>query len=126
MAQSKLAFANVNTTFIILALFGAIVLVTIWWECRRHRKMQTLYIDVPYGRPVDWTISPSIERVLEHELNLRTVKFICNSGAGLSDGDLYAIELRDDDSDVLFYLRTGIKPFPVRPSIAAYREIRGR
>lgn len=86
-------------------------------------KSPKLYIDVPANRPINWSISKSHERVLEHELNLRKVKFICNNLSNLCKGDLFEVDIGDEDH-VVFYLRTGIKVFEETPEIASYRALR--
>jgi hypothetical protein len=89
------------------------------------RKKPMLYIDVPYDRKTNWSLGKDIERVLEIELNVNRVKFICNDLAKISKGDLYEVAFGNEDP-LVFYLRTGLKPFPETQAIAAYRQQRRR
>lgn len=72
--------------------------------------MHRLYLDIPAEFQYDWSISNNCNTCLQYMLGLKHVKFICNRNGGISSGDLYEVELLDDEIDVTFYLRTGFKP----------------
>lgn len=84
--------------------------------------MPRLYIDLPWDRKHNWSISKNVEEVVRHEFDLKTCDFICNSMAKVSSGDLYEVTLQDHEDIAVFYLRTGVKLISETEAILAYRE----
>lgn len=71
--------------------------------------MHTFYIDVPYDYKYNWSISSNSEIVLKETTGALSVKFICNNGGLISEGDCYLVRLTDEQEVLVFLLKTGFK-----------------
>lgn len=77
--------------------------------------MTKFYIDVPNSYHYDWSVARCANEVICKNTNAKTVTFICNHGAYLSNGDIYYVELFDDDCKDFYILRTGFRIIPETP-----------
>lgn len=75
-----------------------------------------IYIDVPYSFELDWNLIPKSQQqhamAAEHVMTVVTgypTKFIYNSGAELSEGDLYKVILNSKEEETFCLLKTGFK-----------------
>ena len=80
--------------------------------------MHTFYIDVPADFDYPWHLcpytdptgerheatGPEILRVMYPEVK---IKFICNSYANLSVGDVHQIDVENESDEIFFLLKTG-------------------
>ncbi len=62
-----------------------------------------LYIDVPSSYPYNWELNDDAPTSLSRELGYNII-FVCNSGAQISRGDVYAVVFKDDAEAVWFSL----------------------
>lgn len=86
--------------------------------------MKSFYIDVPYGFNYDFNGCDRAETALCKMTHAKKTTFICNSIAKLSLGDLYRVELFNDDCEEFYILRTGFKKIPPSEKIKYYTERR--
>jgi len=84
--------------------------------------MKPFFIDVSDNYRYDWSLSGECEEVVRIASNAKKALFVCNSHAGLTSGDLYYIELFDNDCEDFYILRTGFKK--VQPSEEVMRKAR--
>lgn len=80
---------------------------------------QVVYIDVPSDYRYDWNFSASSERCLFKDLGYG-VEFVCNYGAQISKGDVYAVLLKDAKDEIFFRLKN---KFDIIPTNVAERWI---
>lgn len=75
-----------------------------------------IYIDVPHSFNLDWDLISAPERQSAHAaahvmtaVNGHTTTFIRNSGAKLSNGDLYKVSFNKQEDETFFILKTPFK-----------------
>jgi hypothetical protein len=75
-----------------------------------------VYIDVPHEFELDWELIPLAQRpalhAAEHVMTVVTgypTKFIRNSGAKLSQGDVYKVSFKKQEDETFFILKTPFK-----------------
>jgi hypothetical protein len=60
--------------------------------------VKSVYLDIDHSKyELDWKYGAKCETVLEKMLPIHKVEFIRNSGARLSDGDLYRVTDTEDN-----------------------------
>jgi hypothetical protein len=65
-----------------------------------------IYIDVPHSYKYDFSLNESCEKVVQRQEGIKgTLKFMVNSGAGLSSGDLLELTFDEPQSegDIMFF-----------------------
>lgn len=68
-----------------------------------------VYVDVAHGYKYRWDLSTEADVALSRELGFHFI-FICNSGANISDGDIYAVYFKDETQELWFRLKN---KFPI-------------
>lgn len=84
--------------------------------------MVKFYIDVTYTYDYDFSVHKTVESSLMFDIKAQDVKFICNSYARVSSGDLYEITLFEEDDIISFILRTEFIPARNIDEIEKYRS----
>lgn len=75
--------------------------------------MEKLFVDIHVELLSRRTAPPwTSEFLVINEFHVTDSKFIYNSGAKLSEYDLFQVTLREDDCSEFFLLRTGLKRIP--------------
>jgi hypothetical protein len=62
-----------------------------------------VYIDVPSWYPYKWELGDDAPKSLSKEMGFNII-FVCNSGAHISNGDVYAVVFKNDAEAVWFGL----------------------
>jgi hypothetical protein len=66
------------------------------------------YIEVPNNYKYDWSIAKIAHEVLSTEYNA-AIEFICNTGARISEGDVFSVTTENVGDELFFLLKTGFK-----------------
>lgn len=67
-----------------------------------------IYVDVPADYNYNWNENDNCSRVLSDAFGYPFIFFV-NSGANISEGDCFKVELKDEEDEVFFFLKTGFK-----------------
>jgi hypothetical protein len=71
--------------------------------------MTAIYVHLPYDYNINWSFAVPPHEALRREWKVKSVRYLSFISEKMK-GDYYRVELYDEDSDVIFHLRTGVRP----------------
>jgi hypothetical protein len=90
--------------------------------------MHTFYIDIPDNYERDWSNGAhwaEPDSVLARQLGVKTIEFVCNSIAKISDGDAYEVTVDGEYDETILILKHGFRKLD-SAVVEAYKERRRR